>query len=234
MKFYSVNLALPQPVDSARVVPVKVIMPVWCNKTKCKTFFDYRVVVLALLTAVLSQAGNAQDQRVDVLIAYYTMTGTTQKLARIVANGADEVDGVNVALKPIESVTIDDLREAEGVILGSPTYYGNMAGPMKSFIDSLGLEHGSPFLGGKVGGAFATGGGSAGGKEHVIISLLLAMINTGMMVAGPTYGDAQNGYALPGAAAIDTGIADEFSTTEIEDARRLGRRIAEIARSLSN
>ncbi|MEZ5491261.1 MAG: NAD(P)H-dependent oxidoreductase [Gammaproteobacteria bacterium] len=176
----------------------------------------------------------AQTAPADVLIAYYTLTGTTQSLARIVAEGADAVDGVNVSLKPIESVTIDDLRNAEGIILGSPTYYGNMAGPMKNFIDSIGLEHGSPFLAGKIGGAFATGGGSAGGKEHVIISLLLAMINTGMMVAGPTYGDGQNGYALPGAAAIDPGSPDEFSETENEDARRLGRRIAEIAVSLAD
>ena len=178
--------------------------------------------------------GVAQSAPADVLIAYYTMTGTTQSLARIVAEGADAVDGVNVSLKPISAVTIDDLLNAEGIILGSPTYYGNMAGPMKSFIDSIGLEHGSPLLSGKIGGAFATGGGSAGGKEHVIISLLLAMINTGMMVAGPTYGDGQNGYALPGAAAIDPGTSDEFSETENEDARRLGRRIAEIAVGLAD
>lgn len=177
---------------------------------------------------------SAQSEPVDVLIAYYTMTGTTQSLARVVAEGADEVAGVNVSLQPIESVTVEELRSAEGIILGSPTYYGNMAAPMKQFIDSIGLEHGSPMLAGKIGGAFATGGGSAGGKEHVIISLLLAMINTGMMVAGPTYGDGQNGYALPGAAAIDPGTPDNFTATEIEDARRLGRRIAEIALSLSD
>ena len=154
------------------------------------SFWKRRACALVLLILVgmtgLDRQAFAQEQPVDVLIAYYTMTGTTQGLARIVAEGADEVDGVNVALKPIGTVTIDDLRDSEGIILGSPTYYGNMAGPMKSFIDSIGLEHGSPFLAGKIGGAFATGGGSAGGKEHVIISLLLAMINTGMMVAGPT------------------------------------------------
>ena len=102
------------------------------------------------------------------------------------------------------------------------------------FIDSIGLEHDSVFMGGKIGGAFATGGGSGGGKEHVIVSLLLAMINTGMMVAGPAYGDGANGYALPGAAATEPGTPDEFTETEVEDARRLGRRIGEIALTLTD
>jgi len=190
--------------------------------------------ILAFPGLSLGQRGDSQAFSADVLIAYYTVTGTTQSLAQVVARGAGEIEGVNVTLKPIEAVTMDDLRQAEGIILGSPTYYANMAGPMKTFIDSIGLEHDSVFLGGKVGGAFATGGGSGGGKEHVIVSLLLAMINTGMMVAGPAYGDGQNGYAMPGAAATDPGTPDEFSETEVEDARRLGRRIAEIALTLAN
>ncbi len=192
------------------------------------------VALMMLPAAVSVQRAHAQAPRADVLIAYYTMTGTTQSLAQIVARGADEIDGVNVTLKPIEAVSMDDLRDAEGIILGSPPYYAHMAGPMNSFSASIGLEHDSVFLGGKVGGAFATGGGSGGGKEHVIVSLLLAMINTGMLVAGPSYGDGQNGYALPGAAATDPGTPDEFTPTETEDARRLGRRIAEIALSLAN
>jgi len=192
------------------------------------------VLLLMLVLSVMPGRSAAQQgQPADVLIAYYTLSGTTQSLAQIVARGANEVKGVNVLLKPIGDVTIDDLLEAEGIILGSPTYYGNMAGPMKSFIDSLGLEHGSPFLAGKIGGAFATGGGSGGGKEHVIVSLLLAMINTGMMVAGPAYGNGQSGYALPGAGAVDPGTPDTFTETETEDARRLGRRIAEIALTLT-
>jgi NAD(P)H dehydrogenase (quinone) len=192
------------------------------------------MALMIIPAAIFAQRGDAQGASAEVLIAYYTMTGTTQSLAQVVARGADEVDGVNVILKPVDAVTMDDLRDAEGIILGSPTYYANMAGPMKSFIDSIGLEHDSVFLGGKIGGAFATGGGSGGGKEHVIVSLLLAMINTGMMVAGPSYGDGQNGYALPGAAATDPGAPDEFTQTEVEDARRLGRRIAEISLSLAN
>ena len=110
------------------------------------------VALMMLPAAVSVQRAHAQAPRADVLIAYYTMTGTTQSLAQIVARGADEIDGVNVTLKPIEAVSMDDLRDAEGIILGSPTYYANMAGPMKSFIDSIGLEHDSVFLGGKVGG----------------------------------------------------------------------------------
>ena len=195
-------------------------------------FATFALLLLTFPLVVSGQQVVEQRPSADVLIAYYTLSGTTQSLAQIVASGVSEVDGVNVSLMPIEEVTVDDLRNAEGIILGSPTYYANMAAPMKAFIDSIGLEHGSPFMAGKVGGAFATGGGSAGGKEHVIVSLLLAMINTGMMVAGPTYGDGQSGYALPGAAAIDPGTPDEFSETENEDARRLGRRIAEIARTL--
>lgn len=129
-----------------------------------RLFTGIRRITLLLLVLAVSQSGSAQ-QPVNVLIVYYTMTGTTQSLARLVAEGADAVEGVNVSLKPVESVTVEDLLEARGIILGSPTYYGNMAGPMKSFIDSIGLVHGSPFLAGRIGGAFATGGGSAGGRS---------------------------------------------------------------------
>lgn len=200
---------------------------------------NHLILVMLLVAAGTSgqrcaSAAEADPSGVDVLIAYYTVSGTTQRLAQLVAAGVAEAGGVNVIVKPIADVTLDDLQQAEGIILGSPTHYANMAAPMKTFIDSWFFEFGNPFFGSKVGGAFATGGGSAGGKEHVIVSLLLAMVNSGMVVAGPAYGDGQNGFAMPGAGATNPGPGVDFTENEAEDARRLGLRIAEIARQLAN
>ena len=180
------------------------------------------------LTATLIRGSTAAQTEANVLVVYYSQSGNTERLAEVVAEGAQRVDGVSVTLKAVADVTREDLVEADGLILGSPTYYANIAGPMKSFIDDWAFSYGV-YLGGKVGGAFATGGGDTGGKEHVVVSLLLAMMNNGMVVAGPTHEEADVKFGYPGASALTPTPGSGFSDAELENARLLGERIARLA-----
>ena len=162
-----------------------------------------------------------------VLVAYYTQTGMTRKMAEAVAEGARERAG-RVILAPIDSVTAEDLRSADAILLGSPTHWGNMATAMRGFIDSwteLGVS-----VRDRIGGAFATGGGSAGGKEMVMTSMILAMMNHGMIVVGPLFREGEFEYGNFGAAAT-TGLASSPSIppADLDAARALGRRAAETA-----
>jgi NAD(P)H dehydrogenase (quinone) len=166
----------------------------------------------------------AQDKNVNVLIVYYSQSGNTEKMAEGVAEGAKKVEGVEVILKKVAEVTAEDVKAADGIIIGSPVYYANMAAPVKQFIDSWFDREITLFD--KVGGAFATGGGRTAGREMVIASLLLAMLNNGMIVAGPLY----ESWGTFGASAITAAPGDEgVSESELDDARRLGERVARIA-----
>ncbi len=96
----------------------------------------------------------------NVLITYYSQTGNTEQMAELVAEGAREVEDVQVDLRPVENVTPDDLLDYDAIIIGSPVYYGTMAAEIKSLIDESVVHHGK--LDGKVGGAFASSGGPGG------------------------------------------------------------------------
>ncbi|MFQ5568160.1 MAG: flavodoxin family protein [Rhodothermales bacterium] len=175
---------------------------------------------------------DSSDTGTDVLIAYYSQTGSTERLAHAVREGALRVPHTEVMLKRVHEVTREDLVTADAIILGSPTYYGTMAGPMKVFIDNWGFKYGI-YLGDKVGGAFATGSGEAGGKEQVIVSLLLAMMNNGMIVVGPVYEDGPISYGNFGAGST-TGFGTEPVASEqgLDQARRLGERVARVTQHM--
>ena len=168
----------------------------------------------------------------SVLIAYHSAGGTTEQLARAVAEGVERVDGVCAVLRQVADVTRDDLVDARGLILGSPTYYANIAGPMKTFIDEWLLRY-NVYFGDKVGGAFATGGGVTGGKEHVVVSLLLAMMNNGAIVAGPTDRDGDVQFGYPGASAVDPGPGEPLPESDLDAGRALGERVARVAAQLA-
>src|SRR5262249_37056604 len=111
-----------------------------------------------LLAGGVSQA-QAATAPVNVLIAYHSVTGNTEKMAQGVAEGTSSVPGTNVVLKRVGEVTADDLLSADGVIVGSPVYFGNMAGEVKTFFDNwlLKFDFYRDFkMRNKVGGAFAT------------------------------------------------------------------------------
>ena len=170
---------------------------------------------------------------VRVLVAYHSLRGNTEQMALAVAEGARRVAGTEVEVKKVTEVTKEDLVKADGIILGCPTYYANIPGQMKVAIDDWSWKMDVDFTD-KVGGAFATGGGQTGGKEHVVTSLLLFLLNVRMIVAGPLYQDEQGDdiWAEIGATAA-TGPTDPgISESERDAARRVGERVATVARKL--
>lgn len=168
-----------------------------------------------------------------VLVAYHSLTGNTEQMARAVAEGVQRVPGVVVAVKQVGDVTKQHLETADGIILGCPTYYANIPGKMKVVIDDWSWKMKVDFTD-KVGGAFATGGGQVGGKEHVVTSLLLFMLSNRMIVAGPLYRNDKTGsvWGEPGSAAMTGPLDLGVGEPELDSARRLGERIARIVQKV--
>jgi NAD(P)H dehydrogenase (quinone) len=181
--------------------------------------------------AVPPKVGNAASPR--VLVAYYSLTGNTEQMSRGVAEGIRRVPGVTAVVKKVDEVTKQDLEAADGIILGSPTYYANIPGKMKVVIDDWSWKMKVDFTD-KIGGAFSTGGGQVGGKEHVVTSLLLFMLSNRMVVAGPLYQNEKTGsvWGEPGSSAMTGPLDPGVSEQELDSARRLGERIAGLVRKL--
>ena len=114
-----------------------------------------------------------------VLVVYDSKTGHTEKMAFAVAEGAKQVSEVNVVVKKVDKTDIEDLLSADGTIIGSPTYYGQMSAKLKALIDKSVKIHGE--LEGKVGAAFTSSGGTASGAETTLLSILEAMLVHGMI-----------------------------------------------------
>lgn len=160
---------------------------------------------------------------VRVLVAYYSMTGNTEKMAQGVAKGAGEVGGAVVALKRVEAVTAEDLFRADAVIVGSPVYWSNMAGPVKTFFDDWQFKFGvfPEFkMRNKVGAAFATGGQVSAGKEVTMLTILAAMLGNQMIVV--------SGGGAFGASATTEGSSPGIDDQELASAKALGQRVAEV------
>jgi len=154
-----------------------------------------------------------------ILIIYDSKTGHTARMARAVAQGAREIRGAEVVVKRVQKASLSDLAEAEAIILGSPTYYGQMSARMKDFIDRSVKIHGQ--LEGKVGAAFTSSGGTATGAETTLFSILQAMLIHGMIIQGR----AKDKHY--GAAAVE-----RPGEKEMESCRDLGKRVAALALKL--
>jgi len=153
------------------------------------------------------------------LIIYDSKTGNTEKTAFMIAEGVREVDGVECVVKRVEDATLEDLMEAQGIIIGSPTYYGCMSGKLKEFLDKSVEIHGK--LEGKIGAAFTSSGGTATGAETTLLSILKAMLIHGMIVQGNP-NDKHYGMAV-----IETPGRKEEGMC-----RTFGRRTAELIRKI--
>jgi NAD(P)H dehydrogenase (quinone) len=201
------------------------------------------LALLGFLAAFEAARGSDQPQpakvgetgSVRVLVAYYTRTGNTEQMARGVVEGAQRVPGVVTVLKQAGAVSKADLEAADGIILGSPTYFANLPGELKTIIDDWNWKLKVDFTD-KAGGAFATAGGQVGGQEHVVVSLLLFMLHNRMVVAGPLYRNDKTGsvWAEAGAAAITGPLDPGVGEGELDGARRLGERVARLAKKLKS
>ena len=118
-----------------------------------------------------------------VLLIYYSRSGHTETLAKWIAEAIAE-EGLEVVCKKVKDANLDELLDVDGLVIGSPTYYGTMAAEIKKFLDASIKHHGK--LDGKVGAAFATA--DATGQETTVISILEALLIHGMVVQGDTQG----------------------------------------------
>ncbi|MGB9853379.1 MAG: flavodoxin family protein, partial [Candidatus Bathyarchaeales archaeon] len=117
-----------------------------------------------------------------ILVVYDSKTGNTEKMAFAVAEGAKQVGGVEVVVKKVDQTSLEDLIGADGIIIGSPTHFGQMSSKLKALIDESVKIHEK--LEGKVGAAFTSSGGTATGAETTLLSILQAMLVHGMIVQG--------------------------------------------------
>ena len=157
-----------------------------------------------------------------ILVLYYSKGGNTKKLAHAVAQGVDSLDGVSPVVKTCESVTKEDFLGANGIIAGSPVYFGGMAAPLKQVFDSFVSTRRK--MEGKIGAAFTTSGDATGGKETTMMGILQAFLIYGMVITGdPLAATGHYGVACVG----------EPDEKTIENAKLLGKRVGELASRLS-
>lgn len=185
-------------------------------------------VIAAASPLIVTGANQARavTNRAKVLVAYHSVTGNTEKMAHGVVEGASAFAGADVALKRVSEVGADDLLSNDAVIVGSPVYFGNMAGEVKTFFDNwlLKFDFYREFkMRDKVGAAFATGGSISNGKEITMMAMLEAMLINKMIVtsAGGSYGFGASATTGPDSPGIDD--------KELAAARDLGKRVAEFA-----
>jgi NAD(P)H dehydrogenase (quinone) len=175
-----------------------------------------------LISPIHGQSADAVPE-INVLIAFHSLSGHTEQMANAVGEGARTISSVHVTVKRVQQVTAEELFSADAIVLGSPVYWSNMAGEVKTFIDDWQFKFGvfPDFkLKNKVGAAFATGGQISSGKELTMLSILAAMLGNYMIVVG--------GGGAFGASATTEGNSPGIDEQEFAAARALGERVAEV------
>ena len=153
-----------------------------------------------------------------VLVVYDSKTGNTKKMALAVAEGA-KVSDVEVAIKKAEQTSVDDLFAADAIIMGSPTYFGQMSAKIKVLIDESIKVHKK--LSGKVGAAFTSSGGTASGAETTLLSIVQAMLIHGMIISGNAAGN-HYGVAVSGTPKLQ----------DLRNCEEMGKKVAILTKKL--
>ncbi|MFH2137071.1 MAG: flavodoxin domain-containing protein [Candidatus Omnitrophota bacterium] len=154
------------------------------------------------------------------LIAYYSRSGNTKKMAEEIAQSLKQ-EGLSVVCREITSVSAEELINFDVFIFGSPTYYGTMAYQVKKLLDESVILHGR--LDGKIGAAFSSSANIGGGNETTVMDILYAFLIHGMILQGDAKGDHYG--------PVSIGAPDQRS---IAQCRRLGQRVAGLAKKLFN
>lgn len=157
----------------------------------------------------------------QILILYYSRSGNTKKLAEEIARGVEETGEVKALLKSAADVTKEDFLACEGIIAGSPVYFGTMAAELKAVFDKFVSVRKK--MENKVGAAFATSADASGGKETTIMSIIQTLLIYGMIIAGDPM-DATGHY---GTSCV--GTPDDKA---LANARKLGKRVAMLTKKL--
>lgn len=194
----------------------------------------------------------------DVLVLFYSHSGSVRELARHIARGVDSVPGMAARVRTVPKVaavttvaspeipsegapyvTANDLAECAGLALGSPTRFGNMAAPLKYFLDGTGGEWMRGTLAGKPACVFTSTSTMHGGNESTLLSMLLPLLHHGMLIVGIPFTEAAlgttTGGGSPYGASHVAGVANDRVVTETEKqlAFALGKRLASTAKKLA-
>jgi len=193
----------------------------------------------------------------DILVLYYSVGGSVRRMAELIAEGIERVPGAAARLRTVPRVSanianvnaaipesgppyceLGDLEECAGVALGSPTRFGNMAAPLKHFLDGTGLLWQRGTLAGRPACVFTSTASLHGGQETTLLSMMLPLLHHGMLVIGLPYTQAElnatRAGGTPYGASHFAGLADDQPVSD--DERTLciaqGRRLAEISLKL--
>jgi NAD(P)H dehydrogenase (quinone) len=194
----------------------------------------------------------------EILVLFYSQSGSVAHMADLVARGVEGVDGMAARVRSVPDVSAQtqavadqvpasgapyaqeqDLFECAGLALGSPTHFGNMAAPLKHFWDRSSGAWFSGHLAGKPAGVFTATASPHGGQETTLLSMMLPLMHHGMLVTGLPYSESSlvetTGGGTPYGPSRVTGINGERSFGRDEQAlcQALGRRLAEVAQSLT-
>ncbi len=191
-----------------------------------------------------------------ILVLYYSRTGGTQNLAKAIARGVDKVRGIDVRVRtvpPVDSATErtapavpddgavycskNELAECAGLALGSPTRFGNMAAPLKHFIDGTADLWMSQALVGKPACVFTSTNSMHGGQETTLLSMMLPLLHHGMLIQGLPYAEpaltSTRSGGTPYGVSHLAAEGPELSEAEAELAIAAGRRLAELTQRLN-
>ena len=189
-----------------------------------------------------------------ILVLYYSLHGSTAAMARQVARGIEQVDGARARVRTVPAVSalceaqepaipeqgppyaqLSDLAECDGLVLGSPTRFGNMAAALKYFLDGTSGEWLSGTLAGKPAGVFTSTSSMHGGQESTLLSMMIPLLHHGMLMVGlpytrPELMTTRSGGTPYGPSHLSSADQGSGLTREERDlCRTLGTRVAEVA-----
>jgi NAD(P)H dehydrogenase (quinone) len=192
-----------------------------------------------------------------ILILYYSRTGSTLEMAKQIARGVEQINGVEARLRTVPAVSPvsestepaipdagasycseEDIKQCAGLILGSPTRFGNMAAPLKYFLDGTSSLWLNGDLINKPAAVFTSTSSLHGGQETTLLSMMLPLLHHGMVIAGipysePTISSTRTGGTPYGASHLASGDSPtKLSSDEMTLCQALGKRIANIALQL--
>lgn len=193
----------------------------------------------------------------DILVLYYSQGGAVKQMAQLIARGVESVDGMQARLRTVPKVSanheatapdvptegapyveLTDLAECAGLVLGSPTRFGNMAAAMKYFLDSTSADWLNGTLINKPAAVFTSSGSMHGGNEATLLTMMLPLLHHGMLMVGlpysePSLGNTATGGTPYGASHIGGAMDDQpISDDEKTLCIALGKRVAETAAKL--
>jgi len=194
---------------------------------------------------------------VEILVLYYSVGGSVRRMAELVAEGVERVPGAAASLRTVPKVApvtqqaqpgippegapyceLKDLERCAGLALGSPTRFGNMAAPLKHFLDGTGAFWLKGTLAGKPACVFTSTASMHGGQETTLVSMMLPLLHHGMLIVGTPYTEAALNATRTGGTPYGpshfAGTADDQPVTDAERSLCVaqGRRLAEIALKL--